>query len=167
MLAYIWAEDQARHIGKDGKLPWSLPADLAYFKKMTLGHPMLMGRKTFMSFPGLLPDRLHLVLTSSAELKKQAQTTANLEVFTTTTEMFSWLDNHQSEDVFVIGGASLFELLKDRVDTLYQTKIEATFAGDVTFPALDYQKFELISVTTGQVDERNKYPHEFRVYRRK
>lgn len=64
MLAYIWAEDRAGHIGNEGKLPWNLPADLAYFKKQTMGHPMLMGRKTFDSFPGLLPHRLHFSFNS-------------------------------------------------------------------------------------------------------
>ena len=53
MLAYIWAEDQVGHIGNEGKLPWNLPADLAYFKKQTMGHPRLMGRKTFDIYPGL------------------------------------------------------------------------------------------------------------------
>ena len=167
MLAYIWAEDRAGHIGNEGKLPWNLPADLAYFKKQTMGHPMLMGRKTFDSFPGLLPHRLHLVLTSSAALKKQAETTEKLAVFNSVEEMLTWLTKHQAEEVFVIGGASLFELLKDQVDVLYQTKIDAVFAGDVTSPEIDYQKFDLISVTPGQVDERNKYPYEFRVYKRK
>lgn len=167
MLAYIWAEDQVGHIGNEGKLPWDLPADLAYFKKQTMGHPMLMGRKTFDSFPGLLPHRLHLVLTRSAALKKQAATTENLTVFNSVEEMLTWLTKHQAEEVFVLGGASLFELLKDQVDVLYQTKIDAVFAGDVTFPEIDYPKFDLISVTPGQVDERNKYPYEFRVYKRK
>lgn len=167
MLAYIWAEDQVGHIGNEGKLPWNLPADLAYFKKQTMGHPMLMGRKTFDSFPGLLPHRLHLVLTRNAALKKQAATTENLAVFNSVEEMLTWLTKHQAEEVFVIGGASLFELLKDQVDILYQTKIDAVFTGDVTFPEIDYQKFDLISVTPGQVDERNKYPYEFRVYKRK
>lgn len=164
MLAYIWAEDLDGHIGKDGHLPWHLPADLAYFKQRTLGHPILMGRKTFASFPGMLPHRLHLVLTRNAALKEKARVTDNLEVFMTPAEMKAWITAHPDEDIFVIGGASLFTLLKDEVDTLYQTVIKAHFDGDVTMPAINYRNFDLISVQSGQVDEKNQYPYEFRVY---
>lgn len=87
MISFIWAEDKAHHIGYKGKLPWHLPADLAFFKKQTIGHPIVMGRKTFASFPGLLPKRQHIVLTHSEELKKEAQATERLTIFSDLSEL--------------------------------------------------------------------------------
>ncbi|GAB9258541.1 MULTISPECIES: dihydrofolate reductase [Ligilactobacillus] len=166
MISFIWAEDKAHHIGYQGKLPWHLPADLAFFKKQTIGHPIVMGRKTFASFPGLLPKRQHVVLTHSEELKKEAQTTERLTVFSDLTELKTWL-SQQSEEVFVIGGASLFNSLQEEVERLYVTKIAAEFKGDTLMPELDYSKFRVIFQEDGVVDEKNHYPHTFYIYERK
>lgn len=167
MLSYIWAEDTEHHIGKNGSLPWNLPADLAYFKKMTRNHPIVMGRKTFNSFPDFLPGRLHVVLTHSQELQKQAQNDTRLEVVSSKEELFDWISLHNDEDIFVIGGSTLFSLLKNKVERLYQTKITGDFMGDVCMPELDYTNFDLTSVVSGKIDEKNKFPYEFRIYDRK
>ena len=71
MISFVWAEDQKHQIGYKGHLPWRLPADLAHFKEVTMGHPMVMGKKTFDSFPGLLKRRQHIVLTHDTNLKEK------------------------------------------------------------------------------------------------
>lgn len=166
MIAFIWAQDQKRQIGHQGRLPWHLPADLAYFKKKTSGHPMVMGRKTFASFPGFLPGREHIVLTRDKDFRAKYPADAPLTVYHSLPELREWL-LAQSELVFVIGGASLFESLKDDVSRLYLTEIEETFEGDTVMPKLDLTKFTLLEKKVGQIDAKNRYPHTFYVYERK
>lgn len=165
MLSFIWAEDQNKTIGYKGKLPWSLPNDLAFFKKTTLNHPMVMGKRTFESFPGLLPKREHVVLTHDKGLAKKAETTDNLTVFNDLDKLKSWLRS-QSQEVFIIGGATLFKEFIPEVDRLYVTEIEHTFEGDTTMPKIQMDDFKLIFKTPGVVDQKNKYPHTFYLYER-
>lgn len=167
-LAYIWAEASKHVIGKDGTLPWHLPADLAYFKRVTANHPIIMGRKTFASLPHILPHRHHVVLTHDRTLAAKYADDARVTVVASIAALLEWCDQQPAGQVgFVIGGASLFALLSDHVKWLYQTKIKHAFPGDVTMPALDWTKFECVSHTPGKCDDRNQYPHEFFVYRRK
>ncbi|WP_334116151.1 dihydrofolate reductase [Ligilactobacillus sp.] len=167
MLAYIWAEDSEHHIGINGGLPWHLPNDLAYFKRQTLGHPMIMGKRTFDSFPTLLPGRLHVVLTHSIEFEKEYADNDQVVVVHDEDDLRKWLEEHDSEMTFVIGGASLFEMFKDDVDLLYVTKIKGKFEADTTMPKLEMDRFALKCEEKGMTDERNKYQHTFFVYERK
>lgn len=167
MLGFIWAQDQAGHIGYQGKLPWHLPADLAYFKKITAKHPMIMGKKTFLSFPGLLPHRLHVILTHDITLATKYADNPQVCVFHSKENLDKWLKQHDDELCFIIGGASLFEQYQHQVDLLYVTQIKESFIGDTKIPTLDYTQFDLVDRTLGIVDEKNIYPHEFLVYRRK
>ena len=167
MLAYIWAEDSEHHIGINGRLPWRLPNDLAYFKRQTLGHPMIMGKKTFDSFPKLLPGRLHVVLTHNIEFEKECADNEQVIVFHNEGDLRKWLEEHASEMTFVIGGASLFEMFKDDVDLLYVTKINGKFEADTTMPSLEMDRFVLRHEENGTTDEKNKYQHKFFVYERK
>ncbi|EJE98444.1 dihydrofolate reductase [Liquorilactobacillus mali] len=166
MLAYIWAEDEQHHIGIDGHLPWSLPADLAYFKVVTKNHPIVMGRRTFDSFPGFLPKRHHYVLTRSAVFGDKYKDDSRITVVNNIENLKKILKQEDS-DVFIIGGASLFAEFADTVDLLYVTRIKGKFPGDTTMPELQMDDFELIKKVSGTVDERNKFPHVFEVYQRK
>ncbi|KRM90984.1 dihydrofolate reductase [Liquorilactobacillus cacaonum] len=165
MLAYIWAEDKEHHIGLNGHLPWHLPADLAYFKKITKNHPIVMGRKTFDSFPGLLPQRHHFVLTNSIDLKTKFKDDDRITVMNNIDDLSSVIE--QKDLIFIIGGASLFAEFADKVDFLYVTRINSIFPGDTKMPIIDEKLFELITKKNGTVDEKNKYPHVFEVYQRK
>ena len=166
MLAFIWAEDEVGHIGYEGKLPWHLPADLAYFKAQTLGHPMIMGKNTFKSFPGFLPKRLHVGLTHEKQLQQAALSDDRLMVFDDLSQLKAWLAKHD-ELVFIIGGASLFAQFKDQVDQLFVTKIHSQIKGDTKMPELDYAAFELVKKESGKLDDKNKYPHTFYVYQKR
>ncbi|MCI1632496.1 dihydrofolate reductase [Liquorilactobacillus nagelii] len=166
MLAYIWAEDLHHQIGFQGHLPWYLPADLAHFKRVTQGYPMIMGRKTFASLPGILPGRPHYVLTSSSEYDQKYATDSRVKIFHTTKQLvaFNQSDNQLK---FIIGGASLFAAFADQVDLLYVTKIAAAFKGDVKMPSLPWSEFDLVWAKKGRQDQQNKYPHQFKLYSRR
>ena len=111
-------------IGKDGDLPWRLPADLKHFKAVTLGHPMVMGRKTFDSLPGLLPDRRHIVLT-----RDMAWTAAGAEVAHDIDGAIVLAD---APTVMVIGGAEIYRLFLDRADRIELTEVHVAAEGDAS-----------------------------------
>ena len=114
-------------IGRDGTLPWHLPADLKRFKAQTMGKPMIMGRKTFESFPSPLPGRRHIVLTRDA-----SWSTAGAEVAHSVEEALALAGEG---DVAVIGGAEIFALFLDRADAVELTEIHLRPAGDASVPA--------------------------------
>ncbi|MDB6138088.1 MAG: dihydrofolate reductase [Verrucomicrobiaceae bacterium] len=141
-----------RVIGKDGTLPWRLPEDLKFFKKTTLGHPILMGRKTFDSIGKPLPGRRNMVLSHAMEPRE------GVEVIHEPGE----LDNlcQADEEVFLIGGAQLFETLLPNCAGLYLTWIEHPYEGDTFFPAFEhlFEEPEIVGSSEGM---------EFRYYKRK
>ncbi|MBZ2404908.1 dihydrofolate reductase [Liquorilactobacillus hordei] len=166
MLAYIWAEDEQHHIGIDGHLPWTLPADLAYFKSVTKNHPIIMGRKTFDSFPGFLSKRHHYVLTRSTDFSDEYKDDSRITVVNNV-EALVKIIAQEDEDIFIIGGASLFAEFANKVDLLYVTRIKGEFSGDTIMPELPMDTFKLIKKVDGIVDEKNKFPHVFEVYQKK
>jgi len=127
-IVLIYARAANGAIGKDGDLPWRLPADLKHFKALTIGLPMIMGRKTFESLPGLLPGRRHIVLTRDTGWRAEgAETAATLE---------EALALAGDGTVAIIGGAAVFEAFLPRADRVELTEIHADFAGDTFMPPL-------------------------------
>ena len=161
MLAYIWAEDLTGGIGVDGHLPWHLKADLKRFKEKTMNHPMIMGRKTVESLPGILPGRKHIVLThSNLDISDP-----NVKVVHSKEELDEWLAaQDQNQLNVIIGGATLFKMYRDQVDILYQTIVKDNFQTDTQMPAINYADFE--KVEDQQCDDSN-LKYEFITYRRK
>ena len=125
-LTAIVARARDGTIGHAGVLPWRLPADLARFKRLTMGHPMIMGRRTFDSLPGLLPVRRHVVVTRDAGWSADGAERAP------TPEKAVWL---AGAGAFVIGGAEIFAALLPRCRRLELTEVHADYAGDTTMPA--------------------------------
>ncbi|UQS82781.1 dihydrofolate reductase [Bombilactobacillus folatiphilus] len=163
MLAFIWAEDQNHLIGQNGHLPWSLPADLHYLKQTTLNSTIVMGAKTFQSFPnGALPQRKNLVLSHEPQKFSNEK---NIQVANSKVQLQK-LFAHDSR-VFIFGGPALFQMFLSEVQYLYVTQITAQFVGDTWMIPIDYSQFELIKRTQGTVDKVNLWPHEFLLYRRK
>ncbi|MDT8858663.1 dihydrofolate reductase [Alkalihalobacillus sp. MEB130] len=159
MISFVVAMDQNRVIGKDNQLPWHLPADLAFFKKVTTGHTIVMGRKTYESIGRPLPKRRNVVLTRDEQYKAEG-----CDVVHTVEAV---LDIAQQEDeCFVIGGTEVFKLFWEHVDRLYVTYIDETFEGDTFFPEISDDEWEIVFVEKGVVDEKNRYRHEFRTYER-
>jgi len=154
----IWAMDRNGLIGKNGGLPWHLPADLAHFRKTTMGHPVVMGRKTFESLGRPLPGRRNVVLTRNEAFRPEGVVVARapedvLELF-------------RSEPFFVIGGAQIYRLFLPHADRLFVTRIDHAFEGDEYFPDVDWSRWRLVSDRPGTTDERNPHPHRFQVYER-
>ena len=167
MITFVGAEDEKHQIGLDGHLPWKLPADLHHFKKITYGHPIIMGRRTFMSLPHILPGRKHIVLTTSQKLKIKFFADQRVLIISTLTELQRWIDQHKNLEICVIGGNSVFDALKNQVDCLEKTEIKATFTADVTMTKLNYGDFKIVKREFHQPDNLNSYPYEFLTYMRK
>ena len=116
-------------IGKDGKLPWHIPADLRHFKRVTSGTPMIMGRRTFDSLPGLLPGRRHIVLTRDGSWQAQGAEVAHT--------LEDALALSGGDRVSIIGGAEIFALFEPLATSVELTEVAADVAGDTILPAFD------------------------------
>jgi dihydrofolate reductase len=125
MITFYLARATNGVIGRDGQLPWRIPADLKRFKALTMGKPMVMGRKTFESFPSPLPGRRHIVLTRGGWSAEGAEVAHSLDEALTLA----------GEDVAVIGGAQIYALLLPRADRIELTEVHAEPEGDATVPA--------------------------------
>lgn len=161
MISLIVAMDQNRLIGKNNKLPWHLPADLQYFKKVTMGHPIVMGRKTFESIGRVLPGRENVIVTRNKEFKAEG-----CVVLHDIAQIKRFADNHEKE-VFVIGGAEIFKEILPFTDRLYITEIHETFEGDTFFPEIDENEWDEISSKPGSIDEKNRFAHDFIILQKK
>lgn len=164
MISLVAAVAANRVIGNQGRLPWRLPADLARFKRLTTGHIVLMGRKTFQSIGGALPGRRNIVLSRDLGF-----TAAGCEVAHSVEEALtaSGAPAGEGEELFVIGGASVYELFLLLADRLYLTRIEVDAPGDVFFPPVDEKEWRIAESTLGVVDQDNPLPHTFLVYERR
>jgi len=127
LITLIVARADNGVIGRDGKLPWHLPADLKRFKALTMGRPMIMGRKTFESLPGLLPARRHIVLTRSDWSAEGAEVALDPVAAIALA----------GDEAFVIGGAEIFALFEPMADRWELTEVHTDAEGDVTMPAPD------------------------------
>jgi dihydrofolate reductase len=156
MISLILAMDKNRVIGIDNRMPWHLPADLAYFKQMTLGHPVIMGRKTFESIGKPLPGRQNVIITANKDYQKEG-----CVILHSIDEALAFcLD----KDVFVIGGAQIYQDFFPYADRLYLTFIDEVFPGDCFFPEIDDKTWKLVSKIKGERNEKNPYDYYFLVY---
>lgn len=161
MLSFIVAMDQNNAIGFQNEMPWYLPNDFKYFKSKTIGHTIVMGRKTFESIGRVLPNRKHIVLSQSANDFPE-----EVEVVRDIKEVLRRFKDVKDE-VFIIGGGNVFESCLPYADRLYVTKIAESFKGDVHFPAIDEAVWKETSCEKGLKDERNPYDYYFIQYDRK
>ncbi len=127
MIVFVLARARNGVIGRDGKLPWHLPADLKHFKAQTMGKPMIMGRKTFESFPAPLPGRRHIVLTRDPHWAAEGAEVAH--------DVDAALALAGPGEVAIIGGAEIFALFLPRADRIELTEIDAAPDGDAMVPA--------------------------------
>ncbi|MDR2881453.1 MAG: dihydrofolate reductase [Azoarcus sp.] len=146
-------------IGRDNALPWRLKADLARFRAVTMGHPVLMGRKTWESLAKPLPGRRNIVLTRQPGYQAQGA-----EVFASLGRALAALEG--SERVFVIGGAEIYRILLQKADILLLSEVAADVPGDTSFPDFDRARFRETARTTHAADADNEYAVDFVEYRR-
>jgi dihydrofolate reductase len=159
MIAIIVAIDQNNTLGKNNRLPWHLPADLAYFKAATMGHPIVMGRKTHEAIGRPLPGRQNIILTRDASYQAHGCVVVH--------SVQEVLEGYAGEDVFVIGGAQVIKTFLPYTDRLYVTRIEERFEGDVFFPEIEPNEWQFVSTRQGVTDENNPYTYYFLIYERK
>ena len=162
-LSLIVAVSDNNVIGENGRLPWHLPADLKYFKKLTIGKPIIMGRKTYESIGHSLPGRLNIVLTGTPDYRPKDE----VLVFNSFETVLERLKEDRVEDAFIIGGNRIFETTINHVETMYITRVHAIFLnGDVFFPDIDHSHWKLISEEAHEPDDLNVYKYKFQIYER-
>lgn len=162
MLSIIVAVANKQVIGKDNQLIWHLPEDLKRFKKLTTGHTIIMGRKTFESLGRILPNRKHVILCNDAQLNIQDE---NVEILEDIDSLKPYIESQ--EEYFVIGGATIYKLLMPYTQKMYITKIHEDFEGDVYFPEIKEQEWKIIQTEKGLKDNKNPYDYEYITYERK
>lgn len=159
MISLIWAQGLNGEIGLDNRLPWNMPNDLKYFKKITTGHTVVMGRKTFESMGcQLLPNRKNVIITTQEDYKAEGATVIN------------YIDEIKSleGEVFIIGGAKLFETTVDIADRIYKTQIYGLFNADA-YMSEQVQRYASKNFAPLQnprivgVDDKNKHTQIYHV----
>lgn len=148
-------------IGYKKKLPWNLPADMKHFKNLTTGHTVVMGKRTFESLPnGPLPNRTNIVLTTMLS-EGVVEGYFEADSLEDALELCS-----NAEQLFVIGGAAVYQQCMDSVDSMYLTWVHGDFKADTYFPEIDFSKWKEVSREDHPADEKNEYPYSFSVYER-
>lgn len=153
MISLVVAMSKNRVIGKDQQMPWHLPADLAHFKKVTMGHPIIMGRKTFESIGRPLPGRRNVVITRQSIEIPGCEVAHSLEA---AIDLVSG-----EEQVMIIGGGNIFQQAMPLAQKLYLTFIDLDVEGDTFFPAWDDQEWTVISEESHTADAKNPYDYRF------
>ena len=157
-LSIIVAVAEYGIIGRDNDLPWYLPADLKRFKRLTMGHHLLMGRKTFEAIGRALPGRTTVVISrGQPALPEGVKLAASLD------EAITLAAQANDDEAFVAGGAQIYNLALPRADRLYLTRIHAAIEGDTRFPEVVESDWELVSKEDHEPDEKNKYRYSFLV----
>ncbi|CAB5697574.1 Dihydrofolate reductase type 3 [Aeromonas hydrophila] len=159
MIAAL-AKDQV--IGKNNLMPWHMPADLAHFKQITLGKPVLMGRKTFESIGRPLPGRRNLVISRNPDYQVDG-----VDMVSSVEEALSRLEREGVEELMVIGGGYLYEQLLPKADCLYLTRIDLDVEGDTCFPAFSKADWEKLKSEPHQPDEKNPHSYCFETWQRR
>jgi dihydrofolate reductase len=162
-ITIIAAVASNRAIGLEGSIPWHLPADLAFFKRTTVGHTLVMGRRTFES-AGMLPGRVTIVLTRDPSWRPPEG--GGVGVAHDLDEAIRQAGAAGEEEVFVCGGAGVYARALERADRLVLTRVEGTFDADTFFPEVDLSRWRLVSREEREPDERNRYRLRFEVYER-
>ena len=162
IISLIVAMDEKRGIGVEGRLPWYLPADLKRFKKLTMGHHLIMGRKTYESIGSPLPGRTMIIVTHNPNYQPDGCLVArSLETAIEFARM------GLEDEVFIIGGADLFEQAIEISDRIYLTQVHATLPADVYFPEYSVDDWNELETIHYPADDNNRYSFSFNIVERK
>ncbi len=158
MISIIWAMGKNNALGCKNRMPWYLPADFAYFKKVTLGKPVIMGRKTYESIGKPLPGRKNIIITRDMDFRPEGCIAVN---------SIDGAKAYAAEgEAFIIGGAEIYRAFLPLAHKLYITEIDQAFEADTYFPEINYSQWKLVSSRQGPRDEKNPYDYKFLVYER-
>ena len=154
IISIIAAMSENQVIGDRNRLPWHLPADLRHFKQLTIGKPMIMGRKTWESLPGVLPERLHIVISANPGYRAEGC----LLVHSIEEALAAAVD---APEVMIVGGAVLYAQMLPRAQRMYLTLVHTIVTGDTRFPAYDAREWRELERETHRADERNPFDYSF------
>ena len=159
MISIIVAASENGVIGADGALPWRLSDDLRHFKAVTMGKPIVMGRKTWDSIGRPLPGRQNIVITRQAGFEA-----AGCDVVASTDAAVAAAGN--AEEIMIIGGSEIYQLFLSRAERIYLTRVHADIEGDASFVLPDAGAWRLTSDQRHAADDRNEFDYSFRRYDR-
>jgi dihydrofolate reductase len=158
-ISIVVAVSQNNVIGQDNKLPWHLPADFKYFKRLTMGHPVIMGRSTYESIGKALPGRTNIIITRQEDYQAEG-----CVVVGDLNSAFEIAKQADTEECFIIGGGDIIRQSLIWADKLYVTRIFHNFEGDTFFPQLNQDDWQMIHEERHLPDEKNHYAYAFQVY---
>ncbi|HHM20955.1 MAG TPA: dihydrofolate reductase [Bacteroidetes bacterium] len=161
IISAIVATAKNNVIGQDNGIPWYLPADLKYFKKTTLGHHIIMGRKSFLSIGRPLPKRTNIVVSRNPFF-----TASGCLIAASVEEALDIAKKNGEEEVFIIGGGQIYKHSLPLLHRIYLTEVDVEVEGDVFFPTLKEEEWIETERKARQPDEKNKYAYVFRVLER-
>jgi dihydrofolate reductase len=157
ILTAVAAAAKNRVIGANNKLPWHLPADLKHFKKLTMGHHILMGRKTWEALPnGPLPGRTNVVISRST-----LNVPHGVRVFPAIDQAIEWIYRQQETEAFIIGGAQIYQSTLNMLDRIYLTEVDAEPKGDAYFPDYHASEWEVAAREVHPADDKHAYTCTF------
>ncbi|MBI2592574.1 MAG: dihydrofolate reductase [Candidatus Colwellbacteria bacterium] len=165
VISIVAAMDRNRVIGVENRLPWLMPADMKRFRDLTIGKPILMGRKTFESILASLgkplPNRLNIILTRDQNYKAPN----GCRVVHSVDDALAMANG--AEEVMVAGGADIFQQFLPYADSVYMTEIDSDFEGDASFPEMPETEWRRVQSVRHEPDEKNPHPYSFQLYVRK
>ena len=160
LVSLVVAASANNVIGKDNKLLWKLPNDMRFFKNVTWGMPVIMGRKTYESLAQPLPGRKNIVLSRQPLESEGAIVVKNLE------DALFLVKQMDVKEAMVIGGGEIYRLAWEKAKRIYLTRVDAEFEGDTFFPALDPKQWKMIRQENHEADEKHAYGYSFQVWER-
>ncbi len=160
-ISCIVAKTKNNVIGLDNKMPWHISDDLKYFKKVTTGHTIIMGRKNFESIGRPLPNRINIVLTRDKNFKNKG-----CIILDTIEKALKFAYDTGEDEVFIIGGGQIYEQTVEYWDKMYITEIEAEIDGEVFFPEIDSNEWKEIWQECHSKSDKNEYDFCFKQYER-
>jgi len=161
-VSLIVAKSENNVIGKNNELPWHLKDDLQNFKKLTMGHHILMGRKTFESIGKVLPGRMSLVISSEPRANSE-----NVFWFSSIFRAIKQAERNGETELFIIGGEKIYKYALSLIDRIYLTEVKATVEGNVFFPALSLKNWKKVSEVNGEKNDSNDYNFSMQVLDRR
>ena len=161
-ISFIVAKSENNVIGRDNDLPWHLKDDLQNFKKVTMGHHILMGRKTFESIGKALPGRMSLVISNEPRANSE-----NILWFNSIFRAIKQAERNGETELFIIGGEKIFRSSLSLIDRIYLTEVQAVVPGNVYFPALSLKNWKKISQQSFSKSEKNEFDFSIQVLDRK
>jgi dihydrofolate reductase len=160
IISLVAAASDNNVIGKNNALPWRMPADMKFFKNLTMGHTVVMGRKTYESMGKPLPGRKNIIITRNKDFRAEGCTV--VASFGEIMELCK-----EEGEIFIVGGSEIYRLILNKADKIYLTRIHGIFDGDAYFIDIHDNEWEETKKTDCPADEKNPYPYAFIEYSRR